>query len=120
MKKTLLVIPFICLGLSLSKSSYAQVIATEDAPRVIALEGADVYTARKVLKRFFSAERHPECYRVLFSTLDGHLTVEFVPKRPDIRIDGESEDPNEKPPCGKNVGYVLDRDGNILRRLYSM
>jgi hypothetical protein len=117
-KKTVLMAPFICLVLPLSKSSHAQVIATEDAPRVITLEGADVYTARKVLRRFFSTERHPECYRVLFSTLEGHLTVEFVPKHPDIRIDGEPEDPNEKP-CGKNVGYVLDRDGNILRRLYS-
>lgn len=88
--------------------------------KVIGVEAADLYRSRHVLRRFFSREKHPECYRVLFSDFQGNLAVEFIPKDQDpIIYNEEDEPPVAGTPCGRNVGYVLDRRGAILRRLYS-
>jgi hypothetical protein len=101
-------------------SGSAQVTSVAKAPAVTSLEGADLYRARHVLRRFFANERRPECYRVLFSIFEGNLRVDFVPRDSDLILqEGEPEDPNARAPCGHNVGYVIDRRGNVLRRIYS-
>jgi hypothetical protein len=107
-------------GSMLSVAAYPQVIEEVEEPKVTGLEGADLYRARHVLRRFFSVEKNPECYRVLFSNFQGNLAVEFIPKgrNPIVYHEGE-EPPIAKTPCGQNVGYVLDRRGKVLRRLYS-
>ena len=101
-------------------TSHGQVISITTAPTVTGLEGADLRRARHVLRSFFANERHPECYRILFSDFEGNLRVDFVPKRPDpVRYEGQPDDPDVAAPCGRNVGYVVDNQGNILRRIYS-
>lgn len=101
-------------------TAHSQVIHEEQAPKVTGLEGADLYRARHVLRQFFDKEKHPECYRVLFSDFQGNLAVEFIPKdREPILYDEDDQPPVAKPTCGVNVGYVLDRSGKVLRRLYS-
>lgn len=119
MRKIALVV-LACAAATLATSGSVQVVSVTQAPKVTGLEGADLFRARKVLKRFFATEKRPECYRVLFSIFEGNLAVEFVPKRPDpVRYEGEPDDPNELVPCGRNVGYVLDKRGNVLRNIYS-
>jgi hypothetical protein len=112
----------ICAVLSLSMATPAvalqQVVEETIQPPVIDLDGEALFRARTVLRRFFREERRPACYRVLFSELDGNLTVEFIPKN-QIIVLHEGEPLNEPPPCGRNVGYVIDRSGRVLRRLYS-
>ena len=90
------------------------------APRVTGLDGEDLFRARHVLRRFFRNERRPECYRVLFSHVADGLRVDFVPKNDDpvVIYEGDPE-PELAQPCGRNVGYVIDRRGNVLRRVYS-
>jgi hypothetical protein len=113
-------ITLLLCGSMLSAVAYAQVIGEVEEPKVTGLEGADLYRARHVLRRFFSNEKNPECYRVLFSDFEGNLAVEFIPKGRDPIVYHEGEEPPvAKPPCGQNVGYVLDRRGKILRHLYS-
>lgn len=104
----------------LASSSLGQTISVTTAPKVVELDGSDVYRARNVLSRFFRNERHPECYHVLFSQFSGNLRVDFVPKRPDPFIEeGQAPDTTTSRTCGRNVGYVLDERGRILRRVYS-
>lgn len=109
------------LAAGLASSGSAQAPSVRPAPEVISIEGADLYTARRVIRRFFATERRPECYLVLFSRVDGNLRVEFVPRQPRVVFvsEGEPPDPNMEPRCGRNVGYVLDRHGNVIRRIYS-
>ena len=112
----------LCLsvGATLAAPSAAQVISVTEEPEVIGIDGVDLHRARHVLRRFFANERHPECYRVLFSTVDGNLSVEFVPRLPPVIVvrEGDPVDPNRERRCGRNVGYILDRQGNVLRRIY--
>lgn len=110
----------VLVGIISSTAANAQVIEEVVESKVTALEGSDLYRARHVLRRFFSTEKSPECYRVLFSEFQGNLAVEFIPKGrgPIVYHEGE-EPPAVKPPCGENIGYVLDRRGRVLRRLYS-
>lgn len=118
MAKRVLVL-IVGLGAAAAVSSAAQVTSVTKAPVVTGLEGADLYRARHVLRRFFASERRPQCYRVLFSEFQGNLRVDFVPKRPDaVIVEGEPE-PAVAAPCGRNVGYVIDGRGNVLRRIYS-
>lgn len=117
------VISGICLALGavLASSGSAQVMTVTTPPEVIGIDGADLYRARKVIRRFFATERRPDCYRVLFSRVDGNLSVEFVPRQSPVIFlrEGDPIDPNMEPRCGRNVGYVLDRRGNVIRRIYS-
>ena len=96
----------------------ASVATPSDGTR---MGGADLYRARNVLRRFFANERRPECYWVLFSNVDGNLLVEFVPRQPRVVVirEGEPRDPNAQPRCGRNEGYVIDRRGNVIRRIFS-
>lgn len=85
---------------------------------VISIRGEALHRAYRVLGMFFRGERHPECYDVLFSDFHGNLRVDFVPRN-QIAILYEGERNGEPAPCGRNVGYVLDSRGRILRRIYS-
>lgn len=113
----------LCLGVVVSTSaqSFAQVVDVRTAPEVVGINGEDLYRARIVLRRFFNRERRPECYRILFATVDGNLRVDFSPKQPEFVIDEEGSPPIAPAPhCpARHVGYVLDRQGNVLRRFYS-
>jgi hypothetical protein len=103
-----------------SAAALSQVIQDEQAPKVTDLEGGDLYRARHILRQFFAKEKHPECYKVLFSDFQGNLRVDFWPKDRDPVIYAEEDQPPAaRPSCGRNVGYVLDRRGAILRRIYS-
>lgn len=110
----------ILYGYSLSVLTISdQVISTTTLPEVIGIDGADLYQARDILRRFFARERHPNCYRVLFSREQGHLTVSFVPRAPRAIVVQEGE-PNRtiEPRCGRSIGYVLDGRGRVIRRFY--
>ena len=111
---------YISCAVTVPTAAWSQVIGVERAPTVIGLDGSELYRARKVLRQFFAKERNPECYRVLFSQFEGNLRVDFIPKKPDpVRYEG---DPNLSLPtsvCGRNVGYVIDARGKIMRRIYS-
>ena len=86
-------------------ASAAQVISITRAPEVAEVDGMQLNRASKVLKRFFANERHPECYRVLFSIFEGNLRVDFVPKRPEfVRHEGDLSNITKEVPCGKNIG----------------
>jgi hypothetical protein len=107
-------------GSMLSAAAYSQVIGEVEEPKITVIDGADIYRARHVLKRFFSNEKSPQCYRVVFGDLEGNLAVEFIPKDRDPIVYHEGEEPPlAKPPCGVNIGYVLDGRGKVLRHLYS-
>lgn len=94
---------FLSCSATVAVSTSAQVVSVEKAPAVTALDGADLYRARHVLRRFFASEGRPECYDVLFSNFGGNLRVDFVPKRPDpIRYEGQPEELNIIAPCGRN------------------
>ena len=106
------------VGIGVPVASFAGQTFVE-TPKVVGLEGEDLYRARHVIRRFFRQERRPECYRVLFSQDEGNLRVDFVPKNTWPVVVQEGEEPPVVPaPCGQNVGYVLDRRGAILRRVY--
>jgi hypothetical protein len=101
-------------------AAYSQVIHEEQAPKITAIDGSDLYRARHVLRQFFAKEKHPECYRVLFSGFQDNLRVDFWPKDRDPIVYAEEEElPVVGRPCGRNVGYVLDRGGRVIRRIYS-
>lgn len=107
-------------ALAASAASAGQVVSEERARRVVAVDGMDLYLAQRVVRRFFRTERNPECYRVLFARSGDELTVSFIPKSSDPVYVYEGEPPPVvAPPCGRNVGYVIDRRGNVLRRVYS-
>lgn len=95
-----------------------QVVSVERAPTVTAVEGKDLFVARNVLKKFFESEKHPECYRVLFSEFEGNLRVDFAPKNRTIVLPEGQVDKSE-PYCGRNVGYIVNEEGDVLRRIYS-
>jgi len=96
----------------------AQVVSVTKAPPVTSLDGADLYRARNVLRRFFSTERRPDCYLILFSQFQGNLRVDFVPKRSDsIPYEGQPQSETARTRCGRNVGYVIDQRGAVLRRI---
>ena len=98
----------------------AQTVSVERAPAVDRVNAEDLHRARHILGRFFRTERRTDCYFVLFSQFEGNLRVDFVPKNRDPVVVQESEAPSAAAtPCGANVGYVLDRRGRILRRIYS-
>lgn len=120
---------FLGSSMSLGASTSAQVISVEDAPVVTGVDGADLYRARHVLQRFFANERHPECYRIVFSAEGANLRVDFAPKQPyPFRYEGEPERPNLSTACRRagytnvgyvTVGYIVDSRGNVLRRVHS-
>jgi hypothetical protein len=95
--------------------------ASHRAPTVTEVDGAELYRARHVLRRFYANERHPECYRVLFSEFEGNLRIDFIPKSSDTLVLEESApEPIEgSVPCGENVGYIVDQRGKVIRRIYS-
>ena len=97
---------------------WGQVVSVKQAPTVTAVEGRDLFLARNVLRNFFESERHPECYRVLFSEFERNLRVDFVPKNRTIVLEEGQEDSSE-PSCGRNIGYIIDKKGVVLRRIYS-
>jgi hypothetical protein len=102
-----------------SSVSAAQVIAVTTPPEVIGIDGADLFQARKVLRRFFANERHPECYRVLFSRRIGNLTVDFVQRQDRVVVVQEgTPEPAIERRCGREIGYELDRQGNVLREIH--
>lgn len=107
--------------LMLAASANSQVISVTDPPRVTEVSGQDLYRARKVLSAFFARENRPQCYDVLFSKFEGDLRVDFVPKHPDPIRTGHADaaDTGNRQPCGRNIGYVVNRRGNIVRRIYS-
>lgn len=117
MKNIYIILGFIMLT-PCAGSVEAQTGSSYPAPKVISIDGSDLHRARKVLKNFYITEPQPECYNVLFSSFAGNLRIDFVPKKPDpIRQGNVSK--NDIKICGKNVGYVVDRDGNPLRKIYS-
>lgn len=97
---------------------WGQVVSVTRAPQVTAVEGKDLFRARNVLKKFFESEIRPECYRVLFSEFEGNLRVDFVPKNQTIVLP-EGQVDNSEPTCGRNVGYIIDKKGKVLKRIYS-
>jgi hypothetical protein len=102
-----------------STPSLGQTASSATESKVTSVNGADLYQARKVLKRFYASEPHPECYDVLFSSFEESLRVDFIPKRPpEITFDGKPEYVGPKS-CGRNIGYVVDRNGNTLRKIYT-
>jgi len=114
----------VLLGVALSTlapgPAEAQVRSVERAPIVDSANGEDLYRARHVLNRFYRTERRPECYQVLFSQFEGNLRVDFVPKNRGrvFYVEGNSL-PDGRESCGRNVGYVLDRRGRVIRHIYS-
>lgn len=94
----------------------AQPISVAAERQVIAIEAQDLYISRNVLKQFFKHEKNRECYLVSFSRFEGHLRVEFHPK---------SSNDDFSPPrlrensCGRNVGFILDDQGRVIRKIYS-
>ncbi len=102
-----------------SPSSSGQVISVKREAPVTAVEGQDLYLARNVLRDFFKSERHPECYRVLFSEFEGNLRVDFVPKNSEPILVPEGAVDTSDEPCGRYVGHVVDKRGRVLRRIYS-
>jgi hypothetical protein len=94
-------------------------MSVEQAPKVVAVEALDLYRARKVLKKFYDSEPRAECYKVLFSLFGGNLRVDFTPKKTDpIRVEGDPKKSSLRP-CGRNVGYIIDKNGNAIRKIYS-
>lgn len=99
--------------------SLGQPVSSVQAPKVVALDAVDLYRARKVLSKFYALDPRLECYKVLFSAFEGNLRVDFIPKSPDpIRYEGDVEQVRSET-CGRNVGYIIDKNGNPIRRIYS-
>lgn len=98
----------------------SQTISEEVTPKVVGIDGADLFQARHVLKRFFETEKHPECYRIIFSRAKDGLRVDLWPMDRDPLVLKEGDvPPAAKPPCGRNIGYILDRRGAVVRHVYS-
>lgn len=97
---------------------WAQETPVKQEPSISAVEGKDLYIARNVLRNFFKSEKHPECYEVLFSEFEGNLRVDFVPKNQTVVLQEDEVDTSPEP-CGRNVGYIIDKNGRVLRRIYS-
>lgn len=118
MKNRYITSGFIILA-ACAQSVVGQPALSYSEPEVISIEGSDLHRARKILKKFYITETRPECYNVLFSSFAGNLRIDFVPKKPDpVRYENSPKNDDIKI-CGKNVGYVVDRDGNTLRKIYS-
>jgi hypothetical protein len=96
---------------------FAQVISTTIAPEIAVVEGNDLFRARYVLRRFFSTERHPNCYRVGFSQFEGELRVDFVPQGPRMVALAPNQVYTGPLRCGRSVAYLLDQNGRIIRRI---
>lgn len=99
--------------------SFGQPISSVPAPKIVSIDGLHLYRARKVLKGFYESDPGPECYDVLFSLFEGNLRVDFVPKGPPramFKDEPEYVGPNV---CGRNIGYVIDKNGNTLRKIRS-
>lgn len=100
--------------------AFCQQIEAYPAPRVINLDGNDLYIARFAIENFYRTEQHPECYNVLFSRFHGNLRVDFVPKTDfPVIMEDRQRDREIPPPCGRNVGYIIDSNGRIIRMIYS-
>ena len=111
--------------LSASMSLVATTVAVQApsatrVPHIDRVNAEDLYRARHVIARFMRTERRPECYEVLFSQFEGNLRVDFVPKHnePVFYTEGQTP-PAVEEPCGRNVGYVIDGRGRVLRRIFS-
>jgi len=112
--------------LALSAAAVLTVAGTDPAPsptkapKVVAVDGGDLFRARRVVRRFFDREARPECYRILFSQSDVYLRVDFIPKSDEPLVLESGQQPqNVEEPCGRNVGYLIDREGRVIRRVYS-
>jgi len=110
----------VLLDLCAPPAQAAQPISVESAPVVTEIRGVDIWRARQALSWFSAHEKHPECYRVLFSTRGEYLRVDFQPvgDRVILTVEGAPSPPLTRQ-CGKNVGFLIDKRGRIVSNVYS-
>ena len=108
---------FVVISSTASVAAVNQVSVSPSA-QVVSLDGESLNRSHKVVARFFKQDGHPECYRVLFSTFEGNLRVDFVPKHLDHINAAENIRPDDRRLCGKNIGFIIDRHGNVIRRIF--
>lgn len=107
-----------CLAFGIAAPAHAFQVSR--APQIGTVEGSELYRARRIISRFLTYERRPECYRILFSSFEGNLRVDFVPRESPVLVLHENEPvPNLPERCGRNIGYVIDQGGRVIRRIYS-
>jgi len=113
--KIIMLVPLLAAWPALAQASQDQ-----DTRRVQSVDADRLIQARKVIRSFIANERHPECYWILFSQQGEYLRVEFDPKgeRYLIQVEGEAPQKASKL-CGHNQGYLINKNGNIVRRVYS-
>lgn len=99
---------------------FSQTISVTEAPSIVEIDGEEMYRARNVLNRFFRNERHPECYRVLFSREGENWEISFSSKNrgPIVSLENNPQPDGDPAPCGRTKSYVVDRNGNIIREFY--
>jgi hypothetical protein len=97
-----------------------RIVSVETPSKVARIEGEEINIALPVIRTFFRKDRHPECYYILLSRERDGLRIDFVPhQREWIIEEGEENSGPAQPSCGRNVGYVLNKRGKIIRRVFS-